>query len=43
MDNTIMQQGSFKSTGANKILKIRSGIDWFRVVNITQAAATNNS
>ena len=42
MNNTTIHQGSFTSTGANKIIKVRSGIDWFRVINLTQSAATNN-
>lgn len=42
MDGTIIQQGSFTSTGADKTLEIRSGVDWMRVYNLTQAAAANN-
>lgn len=41
-DNTIIQQGSFTADGANKVLKIRSDVDWMRIVNYTQAVATNN-
>lgn len=42
MDGTIIQQGKFTSTGANKILAIRSDVDWILVYNYTalaQAAA----
>lgn len=41
MDGTIIQQGNFTSTGANKTLEIRSDVDWMRVYNLTQAAAAN--
>ena len=39
MDGTIIQQGSFTSTGANKTIEIRSGTDWMRVINYTNTAA----
>ena len=42
MDNTIIQQGNFISTGKNTILSIRSDLDWMYVYNLTaltQAAA----
>ena len=38
--NTVIQQGRFTADGTNKILAIRSDIDWIRVYNesaITQA------
>lgn len=38
MDGTIIQQGYFTSDGSNKILDLRSGIDWMKVYNYTQAA-----
>lgn len=41
-DNTIILQGNFTSTGTNKLLSIRSDVDWMYVYNmtaITQAAA----
>lgn len=41
MNNTVTQ-GSFTSTGVNKIIKVRSGIDWFKVYNFSQSAAQNN-
>jgi len=41
-DNVTIQQGSFTSDGSAKTLKVRSGIDWIKVVNFTQSAATNN-
>lgn len=37
---TIMTQGSFLSTGAAVRVPLPSGSDWFRVVNLTQAATT---
>lgn len=37
MDNTIIQQGFFTSTGAAQTLQIRSGIDWMKVYNWTVA------
>ena len=40
MDNTIIQQGSFISTGEAEILDIRSDIDWMEVINDTQFATT---
>lgn len=40
MDNTIIQQGSFTSTGEAKILDIRSDVDWMEVINDTQFATT---
>ena len=39
MDNTIIQQGSFTSTGSAKTLQLRSDVDWMMVYNTTQAAA----
>jgi hypothetical protein len=41
--NTVMQQGSFTSTGAAVTLQIRSGIDWMRVYNTTQMAASQTT
>ena len=38
MDNSVLQQGSFVSTGANTTLQIRSGVDWLKVYNYTQCA-----
>ena len=40
MDNTIIQQGSFTSTGEAEILDIRSDVDWMEVRNDTQFATT---
>lgn len=37
--NTVLQQGSFTSTGAAVTLQIRSGVDWIRTYNYTQIAA----
>lgn len=37
MDNTIIQQGSFTSTGASVRLNLRSDVDWMYVYNLTQA------
>lgn len=38
-----MQQGSFTSTGVAVTLQIRSGIDWMRVYNTTQMAASQTT
>ena len=40
MDNTIIQQGNFTSTGEAEILDIRSDVDWMEVINDTQFATT---
>ncbi len=39
MDNTIIQQGSFTSSGNNISLALRSGVDWIETYNYTQALA----
>lgn len=39
--NTVIQQGSFTSTGANQTIQVRSGVDWIRVYNYTQIAANS--
>lgn len=39
MDNTIIQQGMFTSTGASVRISLRSDVDWMAVYNLTQAAA----
>lgn len=39
--NTVIQQGSFVSTGATQTLQIRSGVDWIRTYNYTQIAANS--
>lgn len=36
-------QGSFTSTGASRILQIRSDVDWINVYNITQMAAAQTT
>lgn len=41
-NNTIIQQGSFTSDGADKIIRLRSDVDWMWVYNYTQIGATNN-
>lgn len=38
MDLTIIQQGTFTSTGGNAFIALTSGVDWMKVYNITQAA-----
>lgn len=43
MDNTIIQQGSFVSDGSAKTVMLRNGVDWIRVINLTQSAAMNNA
>ena len=40
MSDTIIQQGTFTSTGANLIIPIRSGVSWMEVYDATQAIAT---
>lgn len=40
MDGTIIQQGSFTSTGTIKTLDIRSDVDWMEVINFTQMGTT---
>lgn len=42
MDNTIIQQGMFVSTGVDVLLNLRSDVDWINVKNYTEFAATNN-
>jgi hypothetical protein len=37
--NTVLQQGSFVSTGATQTIQVRSGVDWIRTYNYTQIAA----
>ena len=43
MDNTIMQQGRFTSTGAAVTLQLRADLDWLKVYNITQGAASQTT
>lgn len=43
MDNTILQQGRFTSTGASVTLSIRSDVDWIKVYNVTQGAASQTT
>lgn len=43
MDNTIIQQGKFTSTGGTKTITLRSDVDWMKVYNVTQAAASQTS
>lgn len=43
MDGTILQQGRFTSDGTNKVLAIRSDVDWIRVYNTTIAAANQTT
>jgi len=43
MDGTILQQGRFTSDGTNKVLAIRSDVDWIRVYNTTVAAANQTT
>jgi hypothetical protein len=42
-DNTIIQQGSFTSTGAAVNIPLRSGVDWMKVYNTTVAAASQTT
>lgn len=43
MDNTILQQGKFTSTGANVTLQLRADTDWCKVYNYTQFASGTGS
>lgn len=43
MDNTIIQQGRFTSTGAAVNLQLRSGVDWMKVYNYSVAAANQTT
>lgn len=43
MDNTIIQQGRFTSTGKSVTLPIRSDVNWMAVYNVTQAAASQTT
>jgi len=38
--DTIIQQGSFTSDGTDKILQLRSDVDWIKVYNLTNIAAS---
>jgi hypothetical protein len=42
MDNTIILQGSFTSTGSAVNLILRSDVDWVRIYNATEIAAAND-
>jgi len=41
MDNTIIQQGEFTSNQQDKIIVLRSDVDWMTVVNWTQSVGAN--
>ncbi len=43
MDNTIIQQGRFTSTGVAVTLDIRSDVDWMHIVNYTIADAAQTT
>ncbi len=43
MDNTILQQGRFTSTGANKTIQLRADVDWMETYNYTQVVAASGS
>lgn len=38
--NTVIQQGEFTSDGTDKIIALRSDVDWVEVTNLTQIAAS---
>lgn len=42
MDNTIIQQGRFTSTGVDQIIQLRADVDWMEVYNQTLIAAGAN-
>lgn len=37
MDNTIIQQGRFTSTGEDVTINFRAGVDWVRLINVSVA------
>lgn len=39
MSDTIILQGTFTSDGLNRIIPLRSGVDWMEVIDATQAVA----
>jgi len=39
-DNTIIQQGHFTSDGTDKIIALRSDVDWVKVYNLTNIAGS---
>lgn len=43
MDNTILQQGRFTSTGSSVTIQLRSDVDWMAVYNVTQGAAAQTT
>jgi hypothetical protein len=43
MDNTIILQGRFTSTGATKVIPLRSGVDWMKVYNLTIASGAQTT
>jgi hypothetical protein len=43
MDNTIIQQGRFTSTGVNQTIQLRSDLDWMKVYNYTVAGASQTT
>lgn len=40
-DNTIIQQGEFTSDSTDKIIPLRSSVDWVKVYNLTNIAASD--
>lgn len=40
---TTTLQGNFKSTGGNIFIPLESGVDWMRVINLSEAALTNQT
>lgn len=41
-DNTIILQGKFTADGAVKVIPLRSDVDWMRIYNATQSAASTS-
>ena len=41
-ESTVIQQGRFTSDGGTRILDLRAGVDWIRVYNETNIAATGD-
>jgi hypothetical protein len=41
MDNTIILQGDYTSTGGTVRFAFRGGVDWIRIINLTETTAAN--
>lgn len=43
MDGTIYQQGNFAADGTDKVIQLRSDVDWMKVFNLTVAGASQTT